>query len=196
MIRFSFKVIIALAGVEIEVKGLENIPEEPCLFIGNHRGIFDIVVTMLLIPHEVGYVGKMEFAKVPLMNYWMKMLNCVFLDRQDVRQGLKAIGEAADNVKAGTSMFIFPEGTRNHGEGIMEFKEGSLKIAEKASSAVVPVAITNTAEILEKHFPIVKAQHVRVSFGAPVYPKQLPREEKKNLGAKMRETVLEMFEAK
>lgn len=88
----------------------------------------------------------------------MKNLYCLFLDRDNMREGLKTILQAIDYVKNGISICIFPEGTRNNGEelSMLPFRDGALKIAEKTGCAIIPISMNNTADIFEAHFPRVK----------------------------------------
>ena len=98
-----------------------------------------------------------------------------------------------DYVKNGISIWIFPEGTRNKGKGMLDFKEGSMKIAEKTGCPIIPVAFTGTAEIFEKHIPWVKRSHVTVTFGEPIDIKALDKEQKKFLGSYTRQKILDML---
>ena len=94
----------------------------------------------------------------------------------------------------GYSIFISPEGTRNQGKEMLPFKEGSFKIAEKTGCAIVPVALTNTDEIFENHFPRVKSAKVVIEFGKPIYPNQLDKEQRKRLGSHVQSIIKEMLD--
>ena len=76
---------------------------------------------------------------------------------------------------------------------MMEFKEGSMKIAEKTGCPIIPVAMTGTAEIFEKHIPFVRRSHVTVTFGEPIEIRSLDKEQKKFLGAYTRQKILDML---
>ena len=118
------------------------------------------------------------------------------LDRKNIKAGLKTILEGIEKVKGGSSVWIFPEGTRCKAKDpaeLLPFKEGSLKIAEKSGCPVVPVAITGTAEILEKHFPFIRPSHVTIEFGKPFYIKELPAEDRKRAGAYSEARIREML---
>ena len=133
---------------------------------------------------------------IPLLSDWMRNVNCLFLDRKNIREGVKAILEGVARVKAGVSIWIFPEGTRNEAEDYLElmpFKEGSLKIAEKTGCPVIPVAITGTAEIYESHFPRITSSQVTIEFGKPFIIKGLEPEKKKFVGAHTRELIIDML---
>ena len=197
IIQFMFRLLLKLSGVKVTVKGLENIPKDQAvLYVGNHRSYFDILVGYTTVPNLMGFVAKKEMLRYPLLRSWMVNVNCLFLDRQDIKAGLKTILEGIEKVKNGTSMWIFPEGTRNKNESeldLMQFKEGSLKIAEKTGCPVIPVAMTRTADIFEKHTPIIKPTNVTVYYGKPFYIKELEPEQKKHAGAYTRDVLIEML---
>ena len=182
IVQWGFKVILKMTGVTTTVIGEENVPDEPVLFIGNHRSYFDILLTYSRCRRLTGYVAKKEMEKIPLLSTWMKNLYCLFLDRDNMREGLKTILQAIDYVKNGISICIFPEGTRGDSDEMAPFKEGSLKIAEKAGCPIIPMAITHTRDIIKDHIPFVKPTHVTIQYGTPVYPNELPKEEKRALG--------------
>lgn len=184
IVQWAFKVILWIAGVNVTVIGEEHIPDEPVLYIGNHRSFFDVPITYSRCRRLTGFVAKKEIEKVPLLSTWMRFLYCLFLDRDDVRAGLKTILTAMEQVKNGISIFIFPEGTRNKGEelSVLPFHDGSFKIAEKTGCAVIPVSINNSVQILEAHFPFIRKTHVVLEYGEPIYPNTLNKEAKKQLG--------------
>lgn len=198
IVKSVFKYLLAVAGVKITVKGAENIPQDKAvLFVGNHRGYFDILVGYVTVPCLMGFVAKKEMLRYPLLKDWMHNVNCLFLDRVNMKEGLKTILTGIEKVKHGISIWIFPEGTRSRTESVLEmlpFKEGSLKIAEKAGCAVIPVAMTGTAEVFEAHIPFIHPSHVIIQFGEPIYIKELPAEQKKFSGAYTRDKILEMLQ--
>lgn len=185
IVQGAFKLILKITGVKVTVIGEENVPDEAVLFIGNHRSFFDILLTYSRCKRLTGYVAKKEMDQFPLLNNWMRNLYCLFLDRENPKEGLKTILTAIDYVKKGISICIFPEGTRNKGEelSMLPFRDGSFKIATKTGCAVVPISMNNTAEIFEKHFPKIKKTHVIIEYGRPVYYNELDKETQKHFGA-------------
>ena len=136
IVQWGFKVILKMTGVKVTVIGEENVPDEPVLFIGNHRSFFDILLTYSRCRRLTGYVAKKEMENIPLLSTWMRYLYCLFLDRDNIKEGLKTILQAIDYVKKGISICIFPEGTRNKGEelSMLPFHDGSFKIADRKST--------------------------------------------------------------
>ena len=191
----AFRIVAFICGVKTEVKGLENIPKgEAILYVPNHRSIFDIIITYYIIPGQTGYVAKKETGRIPVFSLWMLLMNCKFLDRSDIRKGLKVILKCVDLIKQGVNVVIFPEGTRNKGtEDLQPFHDGSFKIAEKAGCKIIPVAINNTDQIFEAHFPKIKSQKVIVEFCKPIETAGLSRAELKEISPRVREELLEAY---
>ena len=139
-------------------------------------------------------MAKKEFKSVPVLGHWISCLHGIFLDRKDIKQGLKAILEAIENVKTkGISYSIFPEGTRNHEKEMLPFKEGSMKIATKSGCPIIPVALTHTDDAFENSLPRIKSVNVTIQFGDPIYTDQLSRDDLKFLGAKVRDNIQNML---
>ena len=195
VVRSVFKVLLKLAGVTVTVKGAENIPEDTAvLYVGNHRSYFDIVMGYTTVPAPTGFIAKKEMIGIPLLSQWMVQMNCLFLDRSNIKEGLKTILTGIEKVKGGISMWIFPEGTKSEDPAdLMEFREGSLKIAEKSGCPVIPVAITGTDDVFERHIPWIRKSHVIIEYGEPIYLKELPLDKKKFPGAYTREIISEMI---
>ena len=94
-VRKMFHRCLKGCHVNVTVKGLDNIPKDrPVLYVGNHRGFFDCVVGYTTVPGRVGFVAKKELTKYPFLPDWMLLLNCLFLDRKDMKQSLRTILEA------------------------------------------------------------------------------------------------------
>ena len=195
IVNWAFSVVIFLSGVKVTVLGEENVPkEEPVLYVANHRSYFDILLTYVRVPRPTGYVSKKEIARYPLLRNWMTNLHCLFLDRQDIKQGLKTILTGIEQMKSGISMCIFPEGTRNKvNDTFLPFHGGSFKLAEKSGCPIIPISLNNTAAIFEDHIPRIKKAHVIIEYGAPIYPDSLDKEMKKNLAGYVSDQIQTMY---
>ncbi len=197
IVQWAFKVILFFTGTKLTVIGEDRIPKDQAvLYVPNHQSYFDIVITYSRCPGLTGYVSKDFMEKIPLLSNWMKHLYCLFLDRSDMKAGLKTILTGIDYIKNGISICIFPEGTRNPHpeEGLLPFKEGSLKMAEKTGCPIIPIAITGSQNIWEKHMPFMRKCRVIVEYGEPIYLNQLDKERRKFSGAYTQSKVEEMLE--
>lgn len=196
IVQWAFRVVLFLAGTKVTIIGEERVPKDQAvLYIPNHQSYFDIIITYSRCPGLTGYISKDFLEKVPLLSVWMKRLYCLFLDRSNIKAGLKTILTGIEYIKKGISICIFPEGTRNpHPEqGLLPFKEGSLKIAEKTGCPIIPIAITNSQDIWEKHMPYMRKCSVIVEYGEPIYLKDLDKEQRKFSGAYTRDKIEEML---
>lgn len=193
IVKIYLKVIGWMAGAKVNYIGLENIPKDTAvLYVGNHSSYFDIVLSYPVLPGVAGFIAKKELLKVPVLAQIMIQVRCLFLDRDNIKEGLKLILKAVEDIKSGVSLFIFPEGTRSKDGNIAEFKEGSLKIATKAGCPIIPVAFSNTSAIFEDHFPFIKVAKVTIEFGKPIYVNELDKEEQKHIGKKVHDLIVDM----
>ncbi|MBQ6322253.1 MAG: 1-acyl-sn-glycerol-3-phosphate acyltransferase, partial [Lachnospiraceae bacterium] len=171
-------------------------PRDTCvLYVLNHRSMFDILLTLSQFPGPTGYVAKKELQKVPGLNMWITGMHGWFLDRENIREGLKIILACIDQVKNGvSSVAIFPEGTRNKNPEdlpLLPFHEGSFKISLKTGCPIVPVCISGSIALFEKQFPKVRPSRVVVEYMDPIYPDTMDKEEKKQIGRQIRASMEE-----
>lgn len=184
LVGWGFRCIGRIAGTKLIVKGRENIPADTAvLYVANHRSFFDIVLSYSLFPDITGYVAKKEMNKAPILRLWMRLVRCQFLNRENIKEGMKTILDCVSQVKSGCSLCIFPEGTRNKvNDSFLPFHEGSFKIADKSGVPIIPLTIVNSAAVFEDHFPKVKKATVVFDFGEPIYIDRLEKETRKGLG--------------
>ena len=183
IVSWAFNVILFIGGIKRIVIGEDNVPkDEAVLYVSNHRSIFDIVVTYPRVPGRTGYIAKQESMKLPVISFWMVYLDCLFLDRSDIRKGLEMVLTAIDKVKNGISIFIYPEGTRNKtDQPLGEFHKGSFKIAQKSGCPIVPVVVNHTRDCFENHMPWIKKTTVVIEYCEPIRIKELDKEDQKNI---------------
>lgn len=160
--------LLTVAGVKVQVVGLENIPDEPCLFVSNHQGNFDIPLLIGHIPRKLSFISKIEVKKIPIVPLWMEHMGCIFMDRKNRRQAIKAIIDGAKKLEEGHSVVIFPEGTRSKGGPLGEFKKGSFKLATKSMATIVPVTINGSYLVMEANKNIICPAHVNITIGEPI----------------------------
>ncbi len=195
IVNWAFRCCLRITGVKVTVIGEENVPKDtPVFYVGNHRSYFDILLTYVRVPRPTGYVAKKEMEKIPLLNIWMRNLHCLFLDRENVKEGLKTILTAIDKIKSGISICIFPEGTRNKTpDTFLPFHEGSFKVAAKSGCPIVPMAINNSADIYEDHFPKIRKTHVVLEYLPPIYIKELSKEDQKHIGSLVLQQIQDTY---
>lgn len=195
IVNWAFRGVLRICGTRTIVLGEENVPKDTAvLYVANHRSFFDIPLTYVRVPRPTGYISKKEMEKVPLLSIWMKLLHCLFLDRDNIKEGLKTILQGVEKVKNGISICIFPEGTRNRvPDTFLPFHEGSFKIAEKGNVPIVPITMNNTSAIFEDQFPKIRKTTVIIAYGKPIYLTDLPKEERKFIGAAIQKQMEETY---
>jgi len=175
------------AGTTLEIVGRENLPEGNCLFISNHQGYLDIPALIAGTGKPMGFIAKKEILSHKFISYWMKKIHCVFIDRENIKESVKAINKGIDYLKEGYNLAVFPEGTRSKGPTIGEFKKGSLKLATKSGVPIVPVAINGTYKAREANkFCAIKPARVNVAICKPIIYNELSKEEQLNLNETIR----------
>ena len=138
------------------------------MFAGNHRSIFDIIMGAPYLPRPFIVIAKQELGKIPLLHFWMKQIHCLFLDRKDIRAGAQMVADAAEGMKAGKSVLIFPEGTRSkNGNQLLEFKGGSFKSATRAKCPIVPCALIDAFKPFDEKS--IRPVTVKVIYMKPLY---------------------------
>ena len=109
VIQGIFRFILKLAGVRITIEGLEQVPKDRAvIYVGNQRSYFDILTGYVTVTVLMGFVAKKEMLRYPLLRTWMKDVNCLFLDRENIKEGLKTILAAIEQIKSGVSVWILP----------------------------------------------------------------------------------------
>lgn len=188
------KNLVKSAAIELEVRGLENLPKEgPVLYMATHKSVFDIIILLSIIEDPSIFVGKKEVAKMPFVNKWFDALGCIYLDREDTRQALKSIIQGIEELKGGQSVVIFPEGTRSMNNAILPFKEGCFKLATKTQVPIIPIALSNTYKIFEEKRRIQKTRVV-VNIGEAIDTKAMTREEQVQLPKVVEQKVRGLME--
>ena len=157
---------------------------------------FKVILKISGVEVTVIGVAKKEMLNYPFLRTWMKRVYCLFLDRDNIREGLKTILTAIDQVKNGISVFIFPEGTRNKGEelSLLPFHAGSFKIAEKSGCPIVPVALNNTINIFEGHLPYIRKTHVVLEYCSPIYMNEMEKEDRKKIDVYCQKIIKDTIE--
>ncbi|MEG1003692.1 lysophospholipid acyltransferase family protein [Clostridium sp.] len=185
------KFIMWISGAKVKVYGKENIPkDEAVLFVGNHQSNFDIPLLLSSIDVPRGFIAKKELESWPIISLWMKYINCVFMDRSNIRKSAEAIVQGIQTLKKGYSMVIFPEGTRSKGKPVADFKAGSFKLALKSKVKIVPVTINGSYKLLEANGGKIHGDNVEVYFHKPIDVTNLSKEEIANLHTEVRDIVV------
>lgn len=132
--------------ITMVTSGQENLPSnEPFIMFPNHQGMYDVLAIIATCPYFFSLVAKIEVKDIPFLKQIVAIMQGKYMDRADVRQSMRVIGEMTDEVTNGRNYLIFPEGTRSKEENhLLEFKAGAFKSAVKAKCPIVPVALLDS----------------------------------------------------
>lgn len=160
---------LMLAGLKLRVQGTEHIPgNTPAIYVANHQSNFDIPILYAGLPLQFRWMAKQELFRFPLFGLAMKRSGYIPIDRSNRRKAMHSLNLAAEKIRAGTSVIIFPEGTRTPDGRLQEFKQGALLIAAKAGVPVVPVAIHGSFRIQPKGSWRVKSGPLKLVIMPPL----------------------------
>ncbi len=167
--RMWGRIICKIAGVRVRIEGLENIvADQTYIFAANHVSQFDIFTLQGYFPHDFRWIAKKELFRLPIFGTAMQRTGFISMDRSHGREALKSLNKAAEQIAGGTSVIIFPEGTRSKDGKLHPFKTGAIMLAIKAGVPVVPIGINGTYSILPKGRLLAGSGEVVIRVGPPI----------------------------
>lgn len=182
--------IVKYVGLTVNIEGLENIPKGSFLLVSNHQSNLDMPVILSSLNMSFAAIAKKEMEKIPIVSYWMKEINCIFMDRNNIRESVKSINQGIQFLKSGKPILVFPEGTRSKSSNVGEFKKGSMKLGTKANVPIVPISINGTYKALEGNNNRFKPADVKLIIHKPIIPSELSKEEQNGLAEEIRGIIL------
>ncbi len=183
-----------LVGVRVRVEGLENIEaDQTYIFAANHVSQFDIFTFQGYFPHDFRWIAKKELFRIPIFGTAMQRTGFIAMDRSHGREALKSLNKAAEQIAGGTSVIIFPEGTRSRDGRLHPFKTGTIMLAIKAGVPVVPVGINGTYAILPKGRLLAGSGEVVIRVGTPIPTADFTSHDKQKLARYLHDRVGELL---
>ena len=193
--KYWARIIMRMAGVTVAVTGGQQLAKgAPYIFAANHLSQFDIFALQGYLDQDFRWMAKKELFEIPLFGLAMNMVGYIPVDRSHGRQALKSLNEAAKRIAAGTSVIVFPEGTRSKDGKIQPFKSGAMVLALKAGVPIVPVAISGTFQVMPKGKLLPQPGYVSITIGSPVETKNLQTSDKQELAQKIYHEVVALLE--
>ncbi len=163
---------VAAGGIKIEVAGQENLPTGAnCIFMSNHVSNLDPPVLLPCLPGRSSVLLKKQLMSIPVLGTAMYMAKFVPVERGHSVEAAKAsIAAAADALRSGLNILVFPEGTRSRDGRLSAFKKGPFFLAEETRAPIVPVAISGTQHMMSKGSFAIKPGLARVEFLQAIKP--------------------------
>jgi 1-acyl-sn-glycerol-3-phosphate acyltransferase len=194
--QFWARQLLWIAGVRVTVQGLEHLtPGCSYIFMANHQSNFDIPVLLGRLPAQFRWLAKAELFKIPVFGPAMRGCGYISIDRSDRKRAFASLAQAAETIRAGTSVMIFPEGTRSQDGQIKDFKKGGFVLSVDAGVPIVPILLKGTFEIMPKGRLTIRRRPVVMTICPPIETADYTRKTKNQLIDKVRTTMLTQFEA-
>jgi 1-acyl-sn-glycerol-3-phosphate acyltransferase len=160
----------------------------------NHLSNFDIPVILAHLKVQFRWLAKSELFRIPLFGFAMKRAGYISIDRSNRRSAFESLAEAAQIIRNGRSVLIFPEGTRSRDQSIKAFKKGGFVLAVESGVPIVPIVIHGTWRIMSKNGLMIKPGNVTVEIMEPIETKDYSRRTKDDLLERVRMVIVDNFE--
>jgi len=194
--RFWGSRMCRVCGIDVSTRGGHDVAwERPLIVMANHQSYFDIPVLYNVLPEPLGMLAKKELFRVPVFNAAMRGLRCLPIDRANRMQSFESLRIAADQVRSGNSIVVFPEGTRSGDGKVLELKKGPFHLAKMAGVPIVPVGIRGTRDALAKDGVLVRRAHVDVTIGSPIVQVRVGQDARDHTRDAVRAALVELSEA-
>ena len=188
--------ILWVSRVHVRIHGLSNIePDKSYVYMANHQSNFDIPVLLGYLPVQFRWLAKAELFKIPVFGRAMLGAGYVKIDRFNQESAFESISEAAQKMKNGVSVMIFPEGTRSKDGRIRPFKKGGFVMAVDSGVPIVPVIIRGTLPIMAKSSLRINRGDVEMEIAKPIDTIDYSRETKEELMDRVRSVICQKFDA-
>ena len=182
--------LLAVCGVKVEVFGPKVELDAPAyLFLSNHTSHFDVPSIYSAAPLDMRPVAKQELGAIPFFGWALRMGAAIMIDRRDPERARASIEKAAQTIRSGRSVLMFPEGTRTPTEELGALKKGAFHLALAARVPVLPVAVLGTKAVLESGDWRIHPGKVQVRYGSPIPTADLPE------GVEGRNRLMDAFRA-
>jgi 1-acyl-sn-glycerol-3-phosphate acyltransferase len=185
--------ILKAAGVSLEVDGRVVLdPRQPYVFMANHLSAMDIWAVLAAVPVRLRFIAKKQLASIPFVGWAIWAGRFIFIDRKNAARAKESIEEAKRRIRAGSSVILFPEGTRSRDGKMLPFKKGGVHLALDTGVPIVPVAIWGTFEAMPKGKLLVPSARVKVIIGAPIATAGHTEADRDRLLGKVRRSLAEL----
>ena len=164
---------VRLAGVRVEIVGLDRFdPTKTYIYMSNHTSNIDPPIVVPAVPRRSSVLVKKELFRVPILGRAMHLGHLVPVDRSNREAAIASVERAAEVMRSGLNMTVFPEGTRSYDGRLLPFKKGPFHLAMETGFPVVPMTISGSHEVWPKGRFGITAGTVTLHFHDPIDPKQ------------------------
>jgi 1-acyl-sn-glycerol-3-phosphate acyltransferase len=193
--RLWGRVALRANGVTVKVEGSEHLHGNgPYIFMANHQGIYDIFALLGHLPFQFKWLAKKELFSIPFFGWTMAAAGYIPIDREGTRETVRAMNEAAEKIRNGMSVVIFPEGSRSPDGSIQSFKKGGFTLAIKSQVPIIPVAIAGSRDIMPKDKLTLNPGGIRIRIGQSIQTENCSLKDWKGLMERVGEMITRNFQ--
>jgi len=179
-----------LSGVRVKIRNLDVLrPGQAYIFAANHQSASDIPALLSKLQVQFRWLAKDSLFKIPLFGWAMKRVGYLPVNRSNFKQAYQSLLLAAQKIKEGTSVVIFPEGTRQEADHLGEFKKGGFVLALKSQMPIVPIGILGSARVLPNKGLWITPGTIQIVLGKPIPTEGYHSKDAKILMQKVREAI-------
>ena len=189
--------ILATFRIQVEAAGLDHVPAHaPVILMSNHQSLVDIAAIVDSLPRSLSwrFVAKRELVRVPFFGWALYASGHIIIDRGNRERAVRSLRRAAERIRAGTSVIVFPEGTRSPGGSLRPFKSGPFHLAIEAQVPIIPVTVSGTQRITPKGSLVVHAGTAKITYGKPIPTRGLGLADRQALKARVRSAIIDGYD--
>ncbi|MGZ3537665.1 MAG: lysophospholipid acyltransferase family protein [Thermodesulfobacteriota bacterium] len=192
--RLWGKTALLANHVKVKIEGTEHLNGEgPYIFMSNHQSYYDVFALLGHLPYQFKWLVKKELFSIPFLGWTMAAVGYISVDRGGTRDTVEAMNEAAQKIRDGMSVTIFPEGSRSPDGSIQPFKKGGFTLAIKSKVPIVPIAIDGSRDIMPKDKFTVTSGEIRILMDRPIETESYSLKDREVLMKRVRETICKNF---
>jgi 1-acyl-sn-glycerol-3-phosphate acyltransferase len=188
--------IFRTCGVRVVAEGLDNVDRtRSYVFMSNHQSVLDIGALVLTLPVNWRFVAKRELTWVPFFGWALGLSDQIVIDRGNRASAMRSLSRAAERVRGGISVIVFPEGTRSPTGRMREFKSGGFHLAIEAQVPILPATVSGSFHLIPKRSLKVGSGTIKVVYGEPIPTRGLVAADRHLLKDRVREAIASGYDA-
>jgi 1-acyl-sn-glycerol-3-phosphate acyltransferase len=194
IVRLWGRLLVAAAGVELRTENMGVIdPNRRYVLVANHYSYLDIPCIVSAVPQPIRFMAKASLFKVPIFGWSLSRAGFIPIDRKDRRKAVKSFELAADRIRLGNTIAVFPEEGRSRARQMRPFQRGAFLLAMKAERTIVPMAIDGTYDVFPANRWSVKPGVVTIKVGTPLNTEGVKLREKGRLLSEARAQIHQLL---
>ena len=194
IVRFWGTMLVKAAGIDLRAENLERMdPNQRYILVSNHYSYLDIPCIVAAVPQPIRFMAKVSLFKIPIFGWAIGRAGFIPIDRKNRRTAVKSFDLAADRIRKGNTIVVFPEEGRSRNREMRPFQRGAFLLALKSEKTIVPIAVDSTYDVFPVGAKKITPGKVTVRVGNPIQTAHLTLRDKERLLTESREQIETML---